>query len=205
MDFILIRHPRVAIGEGVCYGSSDVALSEDAPRSAAQIAARLSALGVPAPARLVCSPLSRCTAVADALVEKSFSSIGAPQPYAALAEMDFGAWEQQRWDSIERTQLDAWAADFEYARPHGGESVAQFTERVQRWFLECVDDLPDRDGPVYAVTHAGVIRAIASMTLDVPLELCLRWSLNLPAIVWLTRRESEPAQAGSWTLRCWNA
>ena len=33
---------------------------------------------------------------------------------------------RQRWDSIDRALLDAWADDLEHARAHGGESLAQF-------------------------------------------------------------------------------
>ncbi|TGB20463.1 alpha-ribazole phosphatase, partial [Burkholderia thailandensis] len=44
MDVVLIRHPAVAIDEGVCYGSSDVPLAAGAAAGAAAILRRLSAL-----------------------------------------------------------------------------------------------------------------------------------------------------------------
>ena len=38
-----------------------------------------------------------------------------------LKEMNFGDWETQRWDEIDRALLDEWAANFEHARAHGGD------------------------------------------------------------------------------------
>lgn len=195
MDLVLIRHPAVAVEAGVCYGRSDVPLAGDAAHEAAHLARRLGALGAPVPLRVESSPLRRCVPIANALA----STHGlAPRVDARLAEMDFGAWEMQRWDAIERAQIDAWAADFDHARPHGGESVAQFDARVGTWF----DD--GRDGrfaqTAWVVTHAGVIRAIAARALDMPLSRCVRWPLEMAALVWL-RRE---AAGGPWQLVRWN-
>jgi alpha-ribazole phosphatase len=55
--------------------------------------------------------------------------------------------------------------------------------------------------PAYVVTHAGVMRAIASIVLDVPLERCLRWSLDMSGIVWLRRNDATQ----QWSLVRWNA
>jgi alpha-ribazole phosphatase len=122
----------------------------------------------------------------------------APRVDARLAEMDFGAWEMQRWDAIERAQIDAWAADFEHARAHGGESVAQFDARVGAWF----DDVHGQgaEETAWVVTHAGVIRAIAARALDVPLSRCVRWPLEMAALVWLRRDSAR----GHWQLVRWN-
>jgi alpha-ribazole phosphatase len=215
MDLVLIRHPAVAIEPGICYGSSDVPLAADAASGAASIAARLNALGVRAPARIETSPLTRCASVARELADRLAREHGAHVPHvphvphedARLAEMDFGAWEMQRWDAIERTQIDAWAANFLHARDHGGESVAQFDARVSAWFeslgsLESLDaDQHDARATIWALAHAGVIRTIAARALGAPLERCVRWPLEMAAIVVL-RRESA---SGEWMLARWNA
>ena len=77
--------------------------------------------------RLVSSPLERCRRLAE--------RIGAarglvPVVDERLREFDFGTWEGVPWESIPRAELDAWAADFLHARPHGGESVQMLHERV---------------------------------------------------------------------------
>ncbi|WP_233862579.1 alpha-ribazole phosphatase [Paraburkholderia adhaesiva] len=195
MDLVLIRHPAVAVETGVCYGSSDVPLAGDAAHEATCLARRLAALDAPVPLRIESSPLTRCERVANAL---ALAHGLAPCVDPRLAEMDFGAWEMQRWDAIERAQIDAWAADFEHARAHGGESVAQFDARVGAWF----DDVPARGSgeTTWVVTHAGVIRSIAARALELPLSRCVRWPLEMAALVWMRR----DAPSGQWQLVRWN-
>ncbi|WP_223258671.1 histidine phosphatase family protein [Trinickia symbiotica] len=53
----------------------------------------------------------------------------------------------------------------------------------------------------YVVTHAGVIRVLASLTLDISLRELQEWPLDLAAIVWL-RQEGDD---GGWRLVRWNA
>ncbi|RAS36014.1 alpha-ribazole phosphatase [Paraburkholderia bryophila] len=196
MDIVLIRHPAVALEAGVCYGHSDVALAEDAEVSSDALALKLATLQVPAPRVLMSSPLTRCSALATELAN-AFGCVISHDD--RLKEMDFGAWETQRWDAIDRELLDAWAANFEHARAHGGESVAQFVARVRAW-LDAFAQTRELS-PAYVVTHAGVMRVIASLVLDVQLERCLRWSLDMTGVVWL-RRDDETQQ---WSLVRWNA
>ncbi|TAM05022.1 MAG: alpha-ribazole phosphatase [Paraburkholderia sp.] len=201
MDLVLIRHPAVAVEPGVCYGSSDVPLAGDAAHEAARLAQRLDALGARAPLRVESSPLTRCARIAHALA----SAHGlAPCVDERLAEMDFGAWEMRRWDAIERAQIDAWAADFEHARMHGGESVAQFDARVGDWLDEArvarEADEADTGDTAWVVTHAGVIRALTARALDLPISRCVRWPLEMAALVWLRR----DAASGQWSLVRWN-
>ncbi|HEV3424742.1 MAG TPA: alpha-ribazole phosphatase [Paraburkholderia sp.] len=195
MDIVLIRHPAVAVDAGVCYGHSDVALADDPSFSSAAIAVRLATLQVPPPRVLLSSPLTRCATVAAAMA----SDFGCAHSVdERLKEMDFGAWEQQRWDAIDRTLLDGWAADFHHARAHGGESVAQFVVRVGAW-LEAFAQTRELS-PAYVVTHAGVIRVIAALLLDVPVERAVQWSLDMSGVVWL-RRDDDRQQ---WSLVRWN-
>ncbi|KAA1010576.1 alpha-ribazole phosphatase [Paraburkholderia panacisoli] len=196
MDIVLIRHPAVALDPGVCYGHSDVALADAAEISASALALKLAKLQVPAPRVLMSSPLTRCSALA-AEMANDFGCVLSHDD--RLKEMNFGDWETQRWDQIDRALLDEWAANFEHARVHGGESVAQFVGRVRAW-LEAFAQTRELS-PAYVVTHAGVMRVIASLVLDVALERCLRWSLDMAGIVWL-RRDDESQQ---WVLARWNA
>lgn len=101
---------------------------------------------------LVSSPLGRCRALA----ERIGSAFHLQPAYdRRLQELDFGTWEGQNWNDIPRTELDAWAADFLHARPHGGESVHAFVARVHEVLAELRKDCISR----LVVTHAGVIKA----------------------------------------------
>lgn len=196
MDIVLIRHPAVALDAGVCYGQSDVALAEDADVSASALTLRLATLQVPAPRVVLSSPLKRCSALACEIANDFGCALSQDD---CLKEMNFGDWEAQRWEAIDRELLDDWASNFEHARAHGGESVAQFVERVRAW-LDAFSQTRELS-PAYVVTHAGVMRVIASLVLEVPLERCLRWSLETGGVVWL-RRDDESQQ---WSLVRWNA
>jgi len=204
MDLVLIRHPPPAVEHGVCYGRTDVPLAVDEREAAAAIVARLAALDVPLPRALVTSPLVRCAGVARQLARRFGCAETAD---ARVQEIDFGAWERLRWDAIDRAALDAWAADLRHARTHGGESVAQFGTRVGEWF-ETWKRASKAAGagqrgskaPTFAVTHAGVIRMLASLALAVPLERTLAWPVTMSGIVWLRGDEEGDA----WRVIRWN-
>jgi broad specificity phosphatase PhoE len=53
----------------------------------------------------------------------------------------------------------------------------------------------------YVVTHAGVIRVLASLTLGIALEELQSWPLELASIVWIGRERPD----GPWRLVRWNA
>ncbi len=198
MDLILIRHPAPAIEAGVCYGSTDVPLAGDAAESARSIVARLAALAVPLPEQFATSPLRRCAEVAHRLARHFDRTCGVDP---RLQEIDFGQWEGQRWDAIDRAALDAWAADLRDARMHGGESVAQFEARVGAWLARWCEPALACASSVLVVTHAGVMRMIAALLLDEALETTLKWPLEMAALVWL-RRDDD---GSGWRLLHWNA
>ncbi len=131
----------------MCHGVTDLDVSATFDQEAARVVAAL-----PEIERLVTSPLRRCMRLAE--------RIGAarglvPVVDNRIREMDFGRWECVPWEAIDRTELDAWAADFFHARPHGGESVAMVSERVRA----ALADYRRSGVPHALVTHAGVIKA----------------------------------------------
>ncbi|MEM1263818.1 MAG: histidine phosphatase family protein [Pseudomonadota bacterium] len=143
-----MRHTRPVLGKDYCYGSTDVAIADSfATDATAAIAA------LPAVERIVSSPLTRARILAE--------RIGLERQLVVtidhrVAEMDFAAWEGRRWADIPRTELDAWAADFLDARPHGGERVRDFRRRC----LAAVTELAKNPGDSLVVCHAGVVRAV---------------------------------------------
>lgn len=204
MDLVLIRHPAPAVDQGICYGRTDVPLAVDEREAAAAIVGRLAALDVPLPRALVTSPLVRCAGVARQLARR-FGCVETAD--ARVQEIDFGSWERLRWDAIDRAALDAWAADLRHARTHGGESVAQFGARVSEWFEAWIKagKAMARAGsgspaPTLVVTHAGVMRMLASLALATPLEDTLQWPVAMAGIVWLRGEEGDDA----WRLIRWN-
>lgn len=194
MDIVLIRHPAVGVEPGVCYGRSDVPLAESADGGAQAVRAHLAELGAPSPEQIWTSRLTRCASIAERLA----LTFDVPlRRDADWQEMDFGAWEMQRWDDIDRAALDAWAADLMHACAHGGESVARFVARVARQ----ADALAAFDGPQWVVTHAGVVRAFASHVLRMPLDTLLSRPVPTGGVVWLRTDDGTR----TWEVVHWDA
>ncbi|MFP4240094.1 alpha-ribazole phosphatase family protein [Rhodosalinus sp.] len=145
MALTLLRHTTPAVAPGTCYGRTDLALADSFEAEAARVIA-----GLPEVAHVVTSPLGRCLRLAERIAEAR----GLRAEVAPLwTEMDFGRWEGVPWAELPRDELDAWAADFYGARPHGGESVAELRDRVAAGLAR----LPAE--PVVVVTHMGTIKA----------------------------------------------
>jgi alpha-ribazole phosphatase len=147
MALILLRHTRPVGAEGLCYGRSELALAEDFNDQVPQIARDL-----PLFRRVISSPLTRCLHLAQALASTRAVPLSVDQ---RLIEMDFGTWERRPWSRLPRDELDAWAADLLNARPHGGETVAELSERT----CAALADAGQGTVPALLVTHAGVIKA----------------------------------------------
>jgi alpha-ribazole phosphatase len=139
----LVRHPPPAVAPGTCYGATDLPLADDPAIHAAVLRPLL-----PEATPLYSSPLTRCRRLAEALHP-------APIFDTRLRELDFGDWEMQPWDSLDRRLLDAWAADPLHFVPPGGEAVASLRARVSA----CLAELPEA---AILIAHAGVIKVCAA-------------------------------------------
>jgi alpha-ribazole phosphatase len=122
---------------------TDLPLAQDPAAHAVRLRPLL-----PVDARVYSSPLQRCRRLAEALHP-------APHFDARIREIDFGEWEMQPWDSLDRRLLDAWAADPFHFAPPGGEPVAALRARVAAFLAE----LPEE---AVLVAHAGVIKVCAA-------------------------------------------
>jgi alpha-ribazole phosphatase len=150
MSLILLRHTRPALAAGMCYGRSDLDLDTCFAESAEAVVA-----GLPEFARIVTSPLGRCRRLAERIALARDLPL---ETDARIAEMDFGRWEGVPWAEVPKAELDAWALDFEGARPHGGESVAMLAARVRSALADLAPE------PTLWVTHSGVVRAVSALT-----------------------------------------
>jgi len=150
----LQRHAQPLVAPGVCYGRTDMAADDKATAAAAQaLQSAWTAEALPA-GTVWHSPLQRCTQLAAALQTQA----PAFQLRACndLAEMDFGAWEGQRWDGIAREEMQAWTADFMAYAPGGGESLATMMVRVTRALDAARQQARETGQPVLWISHAGV-------------------------------------------------
>ena len=153
MKLWLVRHARPIAADSLCYGRLEVEVD---PAQTSELATTL-ARQLPSGAHLRVSPRQRCEKLAQQLCKARPDLIHRTDP--DLAEMDFGTWEGQRWDTLGAAALDAWVQDFGQYRPGGGESVNEVMRRVAH-ALQRTRAETTTDGHGVWLTHAGVIRAV---------------------------------------------
>lgn len=150
---ILIRHGQVEERfEGRFIGATDAALSPAGLRQAQDLA---SFLARQQPGACFCSPLQRCTATARAAIAGLSLKPGLDTD---LREVDFGAWEGLSFSDIagkDAAAVDRWARFEPGFRFPGGESIADFTSRINN-AADRMAAAPQET--VVAFTHGGVIR-----------------------------------------------
>ena len=180
MKLWLVRHARVLVKAGICYGSSDVICDDSAVEEVANAFANYPAYG----SMLWTSPSVRAAQLAMSIKSKRQDLLG-PKADDRLREMDFGKWEMHAWDDIPSSEFDAWTADFPNYRFGGEESTQEVIDRVANALQEV---LSMNTSELVWITHAGVIKAVEFLSPE------LRPKKILSANEWPTQ---SPAM-GSW-------
>ncbi|MET8194398.1 bifunctional RNase H/acid phosphatase [Micromonospora sp. NPDC005222] len=155
---ILVRHGETERTVQKRYsGRGDVPLTERGRAQARATAARVAALA-PSVAAVVSSPLSRCTATAEAVA----AQVGNPPVRTDddLIECDFGAWEGHTFAEVREgwaAELDAWLASTVVAPPKG-ESFVTVAERTGRAVDRLRSAYPGET--VVVVSHVSPIKLV---------------------------------------------
>ncbi|MEU8313128.1 MULTISPECIES: bifunctional RNase H/acid phosphatase [unclassified Micromonospora] len=155
---ILVRHGETERTVQKRYsGRGDVPLTERGRAQARASAARVAALA-PSVAAVVSSPLSRCTATAEAVA----AQVGNPPVRTDddLIECDFGAWEGHTFAEVREgwaAELDAWLASTAVAPPKG-ESFVTVAERTGRAVDRLRSAYPGET--VVVVSHVSPIKLV---------------------------------------------
>ncbi|MEO9239925.1 MAG: histidine phosphatase family protein [Jatrophihabitantaceae bacterium] len=197
--FILVRHGVTAYSvERRFAGRSDLELTEDGQRQAAQAAGRVAELGkVDA---LVSSPLRRTRQTAGQLAERLDLSLEVED---GLIETDFGQWDGYTFAEIRAkwpAELASWLADQSVAPP-GGESWQQVTSRVRRSRDRLLGRYQGKT--VAVVSHVSPIKILVQLALAAPPAALHRMLLS-PASVTVIDYYSESSPDGSVSLQSYN-
>jgi alpha-ribazole phosphatase len=156
-DIYLIRHTTPAVSKGVCYGQSDLDVTDSFYTEAAVIKMHL-----PEGIRQVySSPLIRCRKLAAHLFPENGIIF-----HNELMEIHCGQWEMRPWNEIPAAETDPWMNDFVRICIPGGESYIDLYERV----VGCFSQILSAGIPAAIVTHGGVIRSILSYITQTPLH-----------------------------------
>ena len=182
---VLLRHASTAATRAFAF-PDDEPLDVRGHAAAAELR-----LSLPSGHDVLCSPAARCVQTAEA------ARLGAPSVDPRLAECDFGSWAGRRLDAISAEDpegVSGWMTDPE-ARPHGGESLAAFAERVGGWLAEQAR----LDGSAVAITHGGVVKAAVIAALEAPVASFWHVDASPLAVTELH------AHHGHWTVTRVNA
>jgi alpha-ribazole phosphatase len=150
MDSIyLVRHTTPAVPRGICYGQTDLDVTETFRAETEVIRQHL-------PARIVSvysSPLKRCAMLAKELFPDRPLYLR-----DELMEIHCGQWEMRAWDELPKEDVDPWMTDFVQVRIPGGESYHDLHQRV----TDCWNNISGEpaSGDKAIVAHGGVIRSI---------------------------------------------
>jgi broad specificity phosphatase PhoE len=158
---ILIRHG--AIGhqyDGLCYGQSDVELSEVGRAQSRRLAEEATQWPV---SHLYHSGLKRT----EFLAQLIFHNTGIEAEVSVrLRERDFGDWELRPWADIYAEtgpSMNGFIEEPETFAPPGGETTFQVRDRVMAWY----EALPGA-GTILAVAHGGPIMALLGTLRGLP-------------------------------------
>lgn len=148
MKIFLIRHTRVAVKPGICYGQSDVDVTESFLDEADKIKHQTATIHFD---KIFSSPLLRCKKLSEYLFDSEITYDN------RLKEMNFGDWELQKWDNLRNPGVDEWMNDFVHTPCPNGESFIEMYYRVKSF----MDDMKKSgSNHVAIVTHGGTIRCI---------------------------------------------
>jgi alpha-ribazole phosphatase len=147
MEIYLIRHTTPAVKKGICYGQTDLDITETFLQEADVIKNVL-----PSNINLVySSPLQRCHKLAQQLFPNKNIIL-----QHDLKEINCGTWEMQHWDDIPKHEIDPWMNDFVQVKIPQGESYIDLYERVTIAY----NNIAANAMPVAIVAHGGVLRSI---------------------------------------------
>jgi broad specificity phosphatase PhoE len=156
----VVRHGQTqANADGLVLGRADPPLTDLGRRQAAALARAL-----PAPAKVVSSPLRRAQETAAA-----FSvPVGTDERWI---ELDYGEMDGVPAASVGEDLWARWRADPDFVPP-GGESLTALGTRVREACEELSAEASERD--VIAVTHVSPVKAAVAWALAVGDEVAWR-------------------------------
>ena len=121
MEVILVRHTKVGVPKGMCYGQSDVPVADSFPQEAAATKQQLQQYS-PFD-KVFSSPLTRAKMLAEYCGYTPITD-------SRLMEMSMGEWEMQLYDEIKDERLQEWYNDYMHLPTTGGESFPMLYKRV---------------------------------------------------------------------------
>lgn len=157
MEIYLVRHTTPEIEKGICYGQSDLEVSNSFKTEVKKIHDQVPINKI---SKVYSSPLKRCKLLANTFKKEIVLD-------HRLKELNFGDWELKTWDAINQKDLNLWMKDFVTVQVPNGESYLMLQKRVLEFFTS-LDHASDQK--VLISSHASPIRVILSYIQNIALE-----------------------------------
>jgi alpha-ribazole phosphatase len=156
MEIYLIRHTTPAVAKGVCYGQTNLDVTNTFTTEANIIKNILpNTIN-----QVYSSPLQRCTKLATHLFTNKQIQL-----HNNLMEINCGLWEMQTWNDIPKADINPWMEDFVNIRIPQGENYIDLYNRV----VDTFNSIVQQQQHAAIVAHGGVIRSILSYITNTPL------------------------------------
>lgn len=171
MQIFIIRHTPVLKDLSVCHGQYDFPLILSEYEKYLNLYKKNFDYQN---TKIYTSPLERCLKLA----------INFNKEYKIqheLAEFSYGDWEGKKWEDINPKHLENWMTDYFYTSPPNGESLQMFILRITNY----LQDLSKNNEDAILITHLGVMRAILSMTLNIPIKDFFNIDIGYGALIQL--------------------
>jgi alpha-ribazole phosphatase len=151
MQVHLIRHTTLDISTDICYGQTEVPLTQSFVKEKKWLLKQLDAQYD----AVFTNPLSRCTQLAQQIPTQFY------QTDARLLEMNFGRWELQKWNEIAPESLNLWMNDFVNRQVESGESLRLMSQRVIAFIEKLSEQAYQNKAPKKG------LREISSLVVDI--------------------------------------
>ncbi|MCK5170743.1 MAG: alpha-ribazole phosphatase [Bacteroidales bacterium] len=170
MNIWLIRHTKVALKFGICYGQSNVDVADTFIDEAKEIKVQLADTKFD---KVYSSPLLRCKKLSEYLFNSDIHIDN------RLMELNFGYWELQEWDQIKHPDIDRWMTDFVNTPCPNGESFLDMHNRV----VEFISELNTNNDNIAIIAHGGTIRNIITHIKNEDLKDAFKREINYGEII----------------------
>jgi alpha-ribazole phosphatase/probable phosphoglycerate mutase len=163
---ILVRHGETEWNKQRRFqGNKDISLNKLGQSQAQQLAIRLQDENI---AAIYASDLIRAKKTADIIANEHGLSV---IETAKLREINFGEWEGLTFSDLETNYsqgFNAWQDDPLEIAPPGGETLADFQERILPKLRKIITQYQEET--ILIVAHGGVNKVALATFLEVPLD-----------------------------------
>ena len=170
----MVRHGETIWNRERKYqGQSDIPLTDEGRIQARSLSERLKDEKIDV---IYSSDLGRTIETAEIIAEHHGLEV---VPAALMRELSFGIWEGMTYDEIIKKwaeEYNKWQDDPYNEKPPEGETLSELCERVSKFLMKAAQDHPD--GRILVVSHAGPIRAILSVLLNLKQDFFWKFKIS---------------------------